>query len=205
MEAPKIATIRDFGIPGVGNGILQPKLKNRWRVIFAGLGNTNGLDISMQAVSAKRPQIAFSEVNLFRYNSRAWIAGKHEWQPTEIVVEDDVTSRATQQIQQQITLQQLLVGAGPGPFLAAAPEGSLYKFASIIDMLDGNQTVLESWTLEGCWFVDIAYGDLTYRDATDAVSITLKVRFDHAYQTIQNYTTGQGSALGGDGVNFGGR
>ena len=199
-----MATIRDFGIPGVGNGILQPKLKNRWRVLFAGLGDTNGLDVSMQAVSVKRPQIAFSEVNLFRYNSRAWIAGKHEWQPTEIVVEDDVTSRATKQIQQQVTIQQLLIGAGPGPFLAAAPEASIYKFATIIDMLDGNQTVLESWSLEGCWLADVNWAELTYQDATDAVRMTLKIRFDHAYQTIMNYTTGQGSAIGGDGVLSGG-
>ena len=33
-----MATINQFGIPGVGSGILQPKLKNRWRVTFVGMG-----------------------------------------------------------------------------------------------------------------------------------------------------------------------
>ena len=62
-----MATINDFGIPGVGTGILQPKLKNRWRVTFANLGGgTDSQPLSMQAISATRPQLTFEEVALHR-------------------------------------------------------------------------------------------------------------------------------------------
>ena len=32
-----MSTVSQMGIPGVGNGIFMPKLKNRWRVTFVNL------------------------------------------------------------------------------------------------------------------------------------------------------------------------
>ena len=63
-----MATINDIGIPGIGTGILQTKLKNLWRVTFANLGG--GVDsqpLSLQAVNITRPSISFEEVELHRY------------------------------------------------------------------------------------------------------------------------------------------
>ena len=83
-----MATINDIGIPGVGSGILQPKLKNRWRVTFANLGG--GVDsqpLSHQAITVTRPVLSFEEIQLDRYNSRAWVAGKHTFEPMTITLE----------------------------------------------------------------------------------------------------------------------
>lgn len=193
-----MATINDIGIPGVGTGILHPRQKNRWRVTFANLGG--GVDsqpLSLQAVTVSRPQVTFDEVQLDRYNSRAWVAGKYTFEPITIAFEDDVTGAASRVIQEQLTKQQWLTGA-QGPWLAAAGEGSLYKFVTYLDMLDGNDQVTEKWTVEGCWFQQIDYTDLDYA-ASDAVLINCTMRYDHARQDIGGYDQGEGVALGGAG------
>lgn len=193
-----MATINDIGIPGVGSGILQPKLKNRWRVTFANLGG--GVDsqpLSHQAITVTRPVLSFEEIQLDRYNSRAWVAGKHTFEPMTVTIEDDVTGGATQVIQEQLQNQQQLIGAG-GQFLAPAGEGSLYKFVTYLDLLDGNEQVIEKWTVEGCWFQNVDYMDLDYA-ASEAVQITMTIRYDHARQDVGGYDQGQGVATGGAG------
>lgn len=194
-----MSTINDIGIPGVGSGILQPKLKHKWRITFANLGG--GVDsqpVSMQAVNVTRPNLTFEEVPLDRYNSKAWIAGKHTFEVMTITLEDDITGSASQVVQEQLQKQQFLIGA-EGPFLASAGEGSLYKFVIYLDLLDGNEGVVEKWTVEGCWFSAVDYTDLDYTDGATAVQITLSVRYDHARQDIGGYGQGEGVATGGAG------
>ena len=62
-----MATLSQMGIPGSGNGILAPKLKNRWQVRFIGIAkaaNGNGQNLTAQAVTVSRPNLSFEEVNL---------------------------------------------------------------------------------------------------------------------------------------------
>jgi len=194
-----MATINDMGIPGVGSGILQPKLKNRWRITFANLGG--GVDsqpISMQAIRVSRPKLDFEEVPLHRYNSRAWVAGKHTWSEMTMTVQDDITGTASKVIQEQLQKQQWLIGA-EGQWLAAAAEGSAYKFVTYMDMLDGNEQILEKWTVEGCWIKGADFAELDY-SSNDPVEIALTLRYDHARQDILGLTTGQGVATGGAGA-----
>jgi len=194
-----LATINDIGIPGVGTGILQPKLKNRWRVTFSNLGGgTDSQPVSMQAISVTRPKLTFEEVVLHRYNSIAYVAGKHSWAALTLVVQDDIAGTASAVVQAQVSKQQQLIGAG-AQWLAAASEGSKYKFVTIMDLLDGNDQVVESWNVEGCWLQDTDWATMEYASAADPLTITMIVRFDHARQTIANYSEGPNSALGGAG------
>lgn len=194
-----MATINDIGIPGVGSGILHPKQKNRWRVTFANLGGgTDSQPVSMQAITVSRPSLSFEEVQLDRYNSRAYIAAKHTWEELKITVQDDVTSSASAVIQAQLQKQQWLIGA-EGQWLAAAGEGAKYKFVTYLAQLDGNDQVIETWTVEGCWIKTANYGELDYKDG-EAVQIDLSLRFDHARQSLGGYTQGKGIATGGAGA-----
>jgi len=191
-----MATLSQVGIPGVGFGILMPKLKNKWRVLFQGIGSSaggNSSDLSMQAITVTRPNLTFEQVKLDRYNSTAYVAGKHEWEAMNLVVQDDVTGLATSIIQSQLDAQQLLVGAS-GPYLATAATASAYKFGIKLDQLDGNDTVLEEWLIEGCWITGSDYGELDY-GASEVVTISLQIRFDQASQTIVQ--PGLGTAIGG--------
>src|SRR5574343_117352 len=129
-----MATLSQMGIPGSGNGILAPKLKNRWQVRFIGIAkaaNGNGKDLTAQAVTVSRPSLSFEEVKLDRYNSTAYVAGKHSWEPLNLTVEDDITGLAATVVQQQLEGQQRLIGADSanGAWLNAEPTASGYKFA----------------------------------------------------------------------------
>lgn len=193
-----MATINDMGIPGIGTGYLQPKQKHRWRARFANLGG--GVDsqpLSMQVITFTRPSIEFDEIQLDRYVSRAFIASKYTWAPMNIVLQDDVTGTAAAVLREQMQKQQWLIGA-EGPWLAAAGEGSLYKFVTYLDMMDGGEQVIETWTMEGCWFKAVDYADLDYA-ASEAVVVNVTMRFDHARQDLGGYDQGPGVALGGAG------
>jgi hypothetical protein len=193
-----VSTINDLGIPGVGSGILHPKHKNRWRVTFANMGGgTDSQPVSMQAVTITRPKLTHEKITLHRYNSVSYIAGKHSWEPLSLVLQDDVIGSASTVIQAQEQKQQWLIGA-EGQWLAAAGEGSLYKFVCYLDMLDGNDQVIEKWTMEGCWIENVDYGDLDYSSG-EPVQISLSVSYDHARQNIGGYSQGQGIATGGAG------
>lgn len=192
-----MSTINDIGIPGLGNGILQPKQKNKWRIRFTGIGdNATSQQLSLQATTVERPKLNHEEIELHRYNSKVWIAGKHTFEPISLTIEDDVTGTASAVIQQQLQKQQYLIG-GEGQFLASAAEASLYKFGTYLDLLDGNDTVIETWGLSGSWIQSIDYGDLDY-SSSEALLITLTIRYDHAQQTVLSTYGGPGAALGGD-------
>lgn len=196
-----MATLSQMGLPAAGFGMLQPKQSNKWQVTFTRFANlvaANSKDITRQAVSVSRPSLSFEEVKQHRYNSTAYVAGKHEWEPVDIEIEDDITGLASTAIQAQLQTQQRLIGGdlpNSGNWLNSAASGSDYKFGMIIQMLDGNEGVLEEWKLEGCWIKSSNYGELNY-ESSDAVRIKLTVRFDHARHTLTGQ--GYGTALAGN-------
>lgn len=194
-----MATLSQVGIAGVGNGVLHPKHKNRWRALFTGLGGILGSnsgvpnDLSLQVITATRPSLSYEEVQLDRYNSRVYVAGKHTFEPCTLTVEDDVTNRAANAIQTQLEKQQRLIGA-TGPWLNSEATAFTYKFGMMLEMLDGNEAVVESWKYEGCFLQAVDWGDVDYSTG-EKMTINLTVRFDHARQVLVSAVTG--SAIGG--------
>jgi len=195
-----MGTLSQMGIPGAGFGILHPKQKHRWQVTFVGLArlvpSASSRELTRQATTITRPNLSFEEVPIHRYNSVAYIAGKHTWDPVSLTMEDDITGLASAAIQGQLETQQRLIGGDlPGDWLNAGATGSDYKFGTILQQLDGNEGVVEEWRLEGCFIVSADYGDLDY-SASDAATITLSIRYDHARQELSG--AGYGTALNGN-------
>jgi hypothetical protein len=195
-----MATLSQMGIPGAGFGILHPKQKHRWQVTFVGLARlvpgANAREITRQATTITRPNLSFEEVPIHRYNSVAYVAGKHTWEPISLTIEDDITGLASLAVQGQLETQQRLIGGDlPGEWLNAAATGSDYKFGTILEALDGNEGVVERWKIEGCFIQSADYGDLDY-SASDAATITMQIRYDHARQELTGQ--GYGTALNGN-------
>lgn len=194
-----MATLSQTGIFGVGNGVLMPKHKNRWRALFTGLGGALGAnsgvpnDLSLQVVTFSRPNLSFEEVQLDRYNSRVYVPGKHTFDPCSLTVEDDITNRAATAIQTQLESQQRLIGAS-GPWLNTEATALGFKFSMNLDLLDGNETIVETWKYEGCYIASVDFGDLDYSTG-EKIMINLTVRFDHARQILASSVTG--TAIGG--------
>lgn len=196
-----MATLANFGIPGAGSGILHPKLKNKWRVTFQDMSRlvtagVNTRNLTMQATTVTRPQLEFAEVELHRYNSVAYVAGKHTWSPMNLTVEDDITGLASKVIKGQLETQQRLVGVDlDGRWLNTAATGSDYKFGVKLEQLDGDEGVVETWILEGVMVQAADFGDLDY-SASEAATIQVTLRFDHARSIDSG--EGYGTALGGN-------
>lgn len=195
-----MATLSNFGIPGAGSGILHPKMKNKWKVTFLDMGRLvaghNSRNLTMQATTVTRPQIEFEEVALHRYNSTAYVAGKHTWSPMNLTVEDDITGLASKVIKAQLETQQRLVGVDlDGRWLNTAATGSDYKFGVKLEQLDGDEGVVETWILEGVMVQAADFGDLDY-SASEAATIQVTLRFDHARSLDSG--EGYGTALGGN-------
>jgi hypothetical protein len=53
------------------------------------------------------------------------------------------------------------------------------KFATVLQMMDGKEQVIERWVMEGCFLVSVDYTDLDY-GASEAVMINLTIKYDHA-------------------------
>jgi hypothetical protein len=197
-----LATLSNFGIPGAGAGILHPRLRNKFRVTFQNIGKlvpgANSRNLTMQVTTIELPTLTWSQVEIHRYNSTAYVAGKHEWNEISVTFEDDITGLATKVIEGQMETQQRIIGSDlDGRWLNTAATGSDYKFGMRIDQLDGDEGVVSSWILEGVWLASAAFGERDY-SAAEAATITCSMRYDHARKLESG--AGYGTALGGNVV-----
>jgi len=182
---PDLPTVNRFGVPmpgGTGIGILMPKLKHRFRIVTYGFGVIGPSQniFTQQVVTAGRPNINFNNTPLHSYNNITYIAQKPEWQTIEITLRDDITNLVTSMVSAQVQKQMNHYTQ------SAAAAGVNYKFSMNIDTLDGtvngtNDSVLESWFLEGCYLEQVAYDNMDY-SSSEAVMLTLTVRYDNATQ-----------------------
>lgn len=186
--------ITDLGVDG--GGIAQPRLKHKWAVTFQNMAGDSE-PLRLNAISADRPKMTFEEIVLDRYNSKAYIAGKHVFDPINITFEDDLNGGVTSALQEQLELQQNIIGLNSAPRLPSAAAGQNYKFAIKMDLLDGNTQVVEAFIIEGAYIANIDYTDVDYT-ASESIKVTVQFRFDHARQNV-NPDNVQGSATGGAG------
>jgi len=175
-----MATLNKFGVPIDGTtgrgGILQPKLKYRFRVRFSQFGNLGStqVDLTQQVMNITRPKVTHEEVPVHVYNSVAYLMGKHTWEPVTITLRDDITNSisklAGQQVQKQLN-----------HFEQTAPTSGLsYKFNTRIEILDGtNDAELEQWVLENCFLQNVDYSDGDYA-VSEPVQVILTLRYDNA-------------------------
>jgi hypothetical protein len=189
-----MANLAKFGIPLDGNklGILQPKQKYRFRVIWKNFGENNGLrEMTANVMTCTRPKVSYDEVQLDSYNSRAWIQGKHTFEPLEIELRDDITNSVISSVGAQVQKQMNHFEQ------TSAVAGINYKFAMEIHSLDGTDNEqLESWELDGCWLLSATYGDGDYASG-DPQTVKLSIRFDNA-TNVSGPNTNQGTTVGGN-------
>ena len=186
-----IASLSRFTVPVSGandssrsdQGLLMPKLKYRFRALFVGFGiSSPTTELTKQVVDIKRPNVNFNPITIDVYNSKVFLQGKPEWQETTVNFRDDATGGVSklvgEQIQKQFDFHEQ----------ASAPSGVNYKFRMEFEMLDGGNgqtapSVLEAWTLDGCFLSSVDYGDMAY-NSSDPVQITCNIKFDNAVQTV---------------------
>jgi hypothetical protein len=168
---------------GGNQGMLMPKLQYRFRVNFLNFGVDvrGGLNLTKQIADLNRPQVQFDEIEIPIYNSRMYIAGRHQWQPVTINIRDDASGSVSKVVGQQLQKQMDFVEQ------ASAAAGQDYKFQTNIQILDGGNgaytpVVLETWELYGCFIQSANYNTLNY-GTNDPATIALTLRYDNAIQS----------------------
>ena len=190
-----MADLSKFGVPldGEKQGILQPKLAYRFRVVFQNFGTNNNLrELTASVQSVTRPNVQHGEIPVHSYNSIAYAMGKHEWQPITLIVRDDITNSVTSAVHSQVQ-RQLNHFEQIGPVA-----GTNYKFGMQIHTLDGtNAEELESWQLDGCFLQNVENGEYNYEGATEYMRITMSIRYDNA-TLLSGPNDNDGTTVGGD-------
>ncbi len=163
-------------------GLLMPKLQYRFRALFLNFGTGGSTqELTKQVIDIARPQVSFTEIPLEIYNSRIYLAGKHEWQTTTINLRDDAQGSVSKLVGTQLQKQMDFAEQ------ASAAAGIDYKFQLNYQVLDGGNgiltpNVLETWELAGCFIQSANYNTMNY-GTNEAVTISLTIRFDNALQT----------------------
>jgi hypothetical protein len=182
-------------------GLLMPKLKYRFRVVFENLGvSTPRTELTKQVIDFTRPVVGFEEMTIPIYNSTIYLAGKHSWEACSVNLRDDAGGQVARLVGEQLQKQLDFMEQ------ASASSGIDYKFTTRCEILDGGNgaatpVVLETWELYGCYLANVNYNDLNYAESAP-VTITMQMRFDNAVQTPIG--SGVGAVVGrtlGDVVN----
>ena len=174
-------------------GLLMPKLKYRFRVVFENFGvSTPRSELTKQIVDVTRPNVTFAPIDIDVYNSQVRLAGKHSWEDITVNIRDDASGAVSKLLGEQLQKQLDFMEQ------ASASSGIDYKFTMRIEMLDGGNgahapTVLEVWEVYGCYVSAANYGDMNYSESA-AMQIQITIRFDNALQTPLG--TGVGTSVG---------
>lgn len=174
-------------------GLLMPKLRYRFRVMFENFGvSTPRTELTKQVLSVARPNLTFEEIALPIYNSTLKLAGRHAWADVACTIRDDASGAVSRLIGEQFQKQMDFLE------MSSAAAGIDYKFLTKIEVLDGGNganapVVLETWELYGCYLKGADYGELNY-GTNEAVTIAMTIAYDNANQTPEG--SGVGTEIG---------
>jgi hypothetical protein len=170
-------------------GLLMPKLKYRFRVIFENFGvSTPRTELTKQVMDFTRPEVSFEEIPLPIYNSTIKLAGRHTWSDLTCNLRDDAGGQVSRLVGEQLQKQLDFMEQ------ASAASGIDYKFTTRFEVLDGGNgtfepVALETWEIYGCYVKAVNYNDMNYA-SSEAATIAMTVAFDNAVQTPQGQGVG---------------
>jgi len=162
-------------------GLLMPKLKYRFRVMFENFGvSTPTTELTKQVISAARPNLTFADQVIEIYNSKIHYAGKHTWNTMSVNLRDDVTGNVSKLVGEQLQKQFDFMEQ------ASAASAIDYKFTTRIEVLDGGNgtsapNVLETWECYGCYLTAVNYQNMAYGEQ-GPMQIDLTIQPDNCLQ-----------------------
>jgi hypothetical protein len=174
-------------------GLLMPKLKYRFRVIFENFGvSTPRTELTKQVMDFTRPTVTFEAIDVPIYNSTIKLAGKYSWGDLTCQDRDDAGGQVSRLVGEQLQKQLDFMEQ------SSAAAGIDYKFLTRFEVLDGgngaNEPIaLETWEIYGCYLSEVNYGSMDY-GTSEVVTISMTIRFDNAVQTPTG--SGVGAVIG---------
>ena len=176
-------------------GLLMPKLKYRFRVIFENFGvSTPRTELTKQVIDFTRPSVSFADIDVPLYNSTIKLAGKYSWENVTCNLRDDAGGQVSKLVGEQLQKQLDFLE------MASAAAGIDYKFLTRFEVLDGGNgqaepVVLETWELYGCYLQNVNYNNMDY-SLSEVATVSMTIRFDNANQINQPGGVGIATTLG---------
>ena len=147
--------------------VYEPLKKNRFILRFPA-------DLGIQEwtlVSAKRPAITQTPVEIPFLNTSTWVLGRYLWEDISVVFRDPIGPSTSQAVMEWIRLGSESVTGRQG--YAAG-----YKRDVELDMLDPNGVVVQKWILKNAFITNSDFGELQMSDDSLAeVTVTLKMDY----------------------------
>ena len=183
-----ISSLSKFTVPlasdqsATSQGMLMPKLKFRFRVMFENFGtSTPTTELTKQVSEAARPSVSFDDQTIAVYNSTIHYAGRPKWNALVVKLRDDVTGAVSKLVGEQMQKQFDFFEQ------SSAASGGDYKFLMRVEMLDGGNgaagaNVLETWECYGCYVQAANYNTLGY-GGQELLTIDLTIQPDNCIQT----------------------
>jgi hypothetical protein len=174
-------------------GLLMPKLKYRFRVVFENFGvATPRTELTKQVMDFTRPSVSFEQIDLPIYNSTIKLAGRHTWADISTQLRDDAGGNVSRLVGEQLQKQLDFLEQ------SSAASGIDYKFLTRFEVLDGGNgtsepIALETWEIYGCYLKEVNYNDMNY-GSSEAATINMTIAFDNAIQTPAG--SGVGAVVG---------
>ena len=196
-----IASLSKFTVPLASDqssstqGLLMPKLKYRFRVMFENFGVTSPTtELTKQVSEAARPNVSHDNQTIMVYNSTINYAGRPKWNTFTVKLRDDVTGSVSKLVGEQMQKQFDYFEQ------SSAAAGGDYKFLMRIEMLDGGNgthtpAILETWECYGCYVTQANYNALSY-GAQDVMTIDLTIQPDNCIQTLGGAAAPAGRSQG---------
>ena len=178
-------------------GLLMPKLKYRFRVIFENFGvSTPRTELTKQVMDFTRPAVSFEPIDVPIYNSTIKLAGKYSWGDLTCQVRDDAGGQVSRLVGEQLQKQFDFFEQ------SSAASGIDYKFTMRVELLDGGNgaftpTTLETFEYYGCYINQVTYQGGDYSSQSDPMDISLSITYDNALQIDgSGNPTGLGTNVG---------
>jgi hypothetical protein len=129
-----------------------------------------------------KPEFTIKEVTHKYLNHSFYYPGTAEWSPLKLEMVDPVNPDASK------TLQNIIRESGYHFPVDGNDTSTLSKQRAVaalgqvlIQQIDADGKVNESWAVKNGWVSKISYGELSY-DSDELVTVSLEIRYDYAVQ-----------------------
>lgn len=145
----------------------EPKRQFRWII------QIDGLDAFVMKTAA-RPSMTFEETKIDYINVKRYLAGKGEFQPLAVKMNDPINPSASQKVLAWVRVCFDVENGRMGYATA-------YKRNFTLKLLAPDGAVVELWDVIGAWAQDVQMGELDYSNS-EPVEVSCTIRYDQAFQ-----------------------
>jgi len=119
------------------------------------------------------PNVTFDEVLIEHINIRRKLKGKPTWNDIQVILYDPIVPSGAQAVMEWIRLSHEATTGRDGYAEMYKKDVTFYSLGPVGDKVS-------EWTLKGCWIAESNFGDYDWSNTSDAINITLSLKYDYA-------------------------